>query len=124
MSVVVPIVLFLVLTVFILVVPCLFFVLVGNLKEKKYVCGCPDCPSPCFDCFVLVVLVGGVLVVFLVLVVLYFFLVLVGNLKEKNVSVVVPIVLVLVLFLVLTFCLGCSHWWCPGCPMFFPCSGW
>ena len=63
-SVVVPIVLvlvlFLVLTVFVLVVLCLFFALIGN-PEKKYVCNCPDCPSPysspspipCFDCFCL-----------------------------------------------------------------------
>ena len=133
MSVVVLIVLFLVLTVFVLVVPCLFLVFVSNLKEKnmsvvvpivlvlvltvfvlvvlvggvlmsyvfslsllviqkkKCVCGCSDCPSPCcfpclipcLNCFVLVVLVGGVLFVLLVLVVLYFFFVLVNNPKEN-----------------------------------------
>merc|ERR1711884_892191 len=41
---------------FVLVVLCFFRVLVGNPKEKC-ICGCPNCPSPCFipyfDCFCL-----------------------------------------------------------------------
>merc|ERR1711884_828884 len=49
--------------------------------------------------FVLVALVGGVLVSLLVLVVLFLSLLVI---QKKNVSMVVPIVLVFILFLVLT----------------------
>ena len=84
MSVVVLIVLFLVLTVFVLVVPCLFLVFVSNLKEKNMSVVVPIVLVLVLTVFVLVVLVGGVLVVLLCLGCPMFFLVLVGNPKEKK----------------------------------------
>ena len=93
MSVVVPIVLFLVLTVFVLVVfvggvlvvLCFFLVLVVNPKEKNVSVVVPIVLVLflVLTVFVLVVLVGGVLFVLLVLGVLYFFFVFVGNPKEN-----------------------------------------